>query len=100
MNRDSILDILYNNRSREFQGKYIIENGKPQELILAEKLENEFIDYIKENIKDKKVQNDFLSKFENLQENNIAEMILWEKEYYKLGFTDGINLKDEIKKGL
>lgn len=95
---NAILDILYDSRSREFQGKYIRSNGKPKEVVLAEKLETEFINFVEKNIKDKRLQKTLISKFEKVQENNLAEMILWEIEYYKLGFLDGIELKEELEK--
>ena len=92
-----ILNTLYDSRSREFQSKYIRINGEPDEVELVEKLEQGFIDFIEKNIQDKKMQRAIINKFEEIQDNNLAEMILWEKEYYKLGFLDGMNLNEELK---
>lgn len=95
--KNTILDTLYDSRSREFQSKYIRTNGEPDEVEIAGKLEQEFIDFIEKNIQSKKMQRDIINKFEEIQDNSLAEMILWEKEYYKLGFLDGMNLNEELK---
>lgn len=93
-----ILNMLYENRSRSFGSKYINKHGKPNEVIEAENLENEFKKLVKEILNDNNIQTQILEKFEEFQANHLAEMIFFEKEYYKLGFLDGTNLKEEFRR--
>lgn len=95
---NNLLNIIYETRSRGFENKCFKLYGKPNEIRNVEEFENKIISLIEKNIKDSKLKTEFLDIFNQYQENILGEMIFWDKEYYKLGFLDGINLQKELKK--
>lgn len=96
-NINGILDVLYETRSRGLESKYIKLNGKTDEIKELEELEKQISDFTQRNIEDKKIQDKLLEMFNKYQEYNLAEMILWNKEYYKKGFLDGISFARELQ---
>lgn len=94
---DCVLDDLFETRTDGFQGVFLRENGKAEEIIEAEEVENELVDMIKELVQDEEIQEQILEKLEEFTDSKIEESCFWNKEYYKFGVRDGVRLKKEVK---
>lgn len=93
---DCVLDDLFETRTDGFQAVFLKENGKPEEIEETEQVENELEDMIKNLIQDEEIREQILEKLEEFADSKIGELCFWNKEYYKLGAKDGVNLKKEI----
>lgn len=94
---DCVLDDLFETRTDGFQGVFLKENGKTEEIIEAEQVENELENMIKGLIQDEEIRGQILEKLEEFTDSKIGEMCSWNKEYYKFGIRDGVRLKKEVK---
>ena len=91
-----VLDDLYDVRGEGFEVDYIKNFGKKDELVKPETTEKELenaINLIKDNEVKQKVKK-IVSEF---QDSMLQEMCFWDREYYKLGFLDGMNFKTELR---
>lgn len=93
---NQILNDLYEIRGDGLECAYFRMYGKPDVVIKSEESENEMTDFIKKTIKDKEIQQQILDKFNSCRDYALEEMTLWDRQYYKLGFLDGMYLKKEI----
>ncbi len=93
---EKVLDDLFMVRQDGFESLFVKKYGEPEEIIQVEKVEQEFIDMIKDLIQDEKMQEQIIKKFYDFKETMRGEQCFWMKPYYELGFTDGINLNKEI----
>ena len=94
---NQILNDIYETRGDGLECVYIRMYGKPEEVLNCEKAEDEFRLLAKQTIKDEEIKKQILDKFNQFQDALLGEMTLWDKQYYKLGFLDGIYLKKEIR---
>lgn len=94
---NQILNDLYEIRGDGLECAYFRMYGKPEAVIKAEKFENEIEHFVKKMIKDEKIQKQILDKFNECQDYALEEMTLWDRQYYKLGFLDGMYLKKELQ---
>lgn len=94
---NKILDDLYELRGEEVEQQYISKYGDPEEKKKLNKVEEEFVDLIKEVVKDSKDIQSLLDKLDEFEICTMAEMWFWYKEYYKVGFIDGITLREQIR---
>lgn len=94
---NQILNDIYETRGDGLECVYIRMYGKPEEVLNCEKVEDEFRLLAKQTIKDEEIKKQILDKFNQFQDALLGEMTLWDKQYYKLGFLDGIYLKKEIR---
>lgn len=94
---NQILNDIYETRGDGLECVYIRMYGKPEEVLNCEKVEDEFRLLAKQTIKDEEIKKQILYKFNQFQDALLGEMTLWDKQYYKLGFLDGIYLKKEIR---
>ncbi len=97
---DCVLDDLFETRTDGFQGVFLKENGKAEEIIEVEQVENELEDMIKNLIQDEEIREKMLEKLEEFVDSKIGELCFWNKEYYKLGVRDGIELKEDRNKNI
>ncbi len=97
---DCVLDDLFETRTDGFQVMFMRENGKSEEIIEAEQIENELEDMIRNLIQDEEIRRKILEKLEGFSDSKIGELCFWNKEYYKLGAKDGVNLKKEISQNV
>jgi len=96
--KDCVLDDLFETRTDGFQGVFLKENGKAEEIEEAEQVENELVDMIKDLIQDEKIRDQILEKLEDFADSKIGELCFWNKEYYKFGIKDGVRFTEEISK--
>lgn len=97
---DCVLDDLFETRTDGFQGVFLRENGKPEEIEEAEQIENELEDMIKNLVEDEEIREQILEKLEDFADSKIGELCFWNKEYYKFGVKDGVRLKEDINKNI
>lgn len=70
---DCVLDDLFETRTDGFQGVFLKENGKAEEIEEVEQVENELDNMIKELIQDEKIQEQILEKLEQFTDSKIGE---------------------------
>ncbi len=95
---NQILNDLYDVRGDGFECVYFKMYGKPKAVIKSEECRNEMMNFINETIKDKEIQQQLLDKFNSCRDYSLEEMTLWDRQYYKLGFLDGMYLKNKLQK--
>lgn len=90
---ESVIDELYRSKREEFSRFLIKNSSEYQELLTS--MENKMKELINYVPKEKKVLLEMeIEDFMFGQVMALAE--LWEGNYYRLGFIDGIKLKKEI----
>jgi hypothetical protein len=92
-----VLDDLYETRGDGLEGAYIRKYGKPENVEKSQQAEEELTKLIQEIVKDEENQSKMLDKLNDFETNIIGEMCFWNKQYYKLGFLDGLFFKKEIR---
>lgn len=91
-----VLDDLYDVRGEGFEVDYIKNFGKKEELEKPELAENE-LDEVVNSIDNEEKRKEIKSKISKFQDSMLGEMCFWDREYYKLGFLDGMNFKTELR---
>ena len=94
---NKILDELYEIRGDRFVRVYINKYGKPEKSKKAEKAEVELVNFMKKYIKDENDMKELFEKINKFESYTLDEMCFFHKSYYKLGFIDGISLKNQIE---
>ena len=92
---ESILDELYETRTRGFEAAFCMEHKGLQEEM--EKQYYKLIEHIKKLIKDEKDRKELLALVEEFSDAKSDEKNFWIKEYYKFGYSDACRLKEEAK---
>lgn len=96
---EEILDSLYDVRKSNFEMLYAKKHGKElQEKEKAIKTEYELKELIKKIVVDTKKRESILIKLNDFEDNIVDEIAFWDRQYYKLGFTDAICLKEQIER--
>ena len=93
---DCVLDDLFETRTDGFQSMFLKENGKAEEIIEAEQVENELEDMIRNLIQDEEIRGKILEKLEEFADGKIGESCFLNREYYKFGVRDGVRLRKEV----
>ena len=94
---NKIIDDLYKLRAEDFVHSYVKKYGKLEENKKKEKAEVDLVQFVERFIKDKedlKILHDKIDKYEVMV---LDEISAWYMPYYKLGFKDGIKLKEELQ---
>lgn len=94
---NKIIDDLYKLRAEDFVHSYVKKYGKLEENKKKEKAEVDLVQFVERFIKDKedlKILHDKIDKYEVMV---LDEISAWYMSYYKLGFKDGIKLKEELQ---
>ncbi len=94
---NEILDDLYETRGEKFESIFNGEYDKIEEIRNAKLSEKELTRTIKELIQDEEKQRQILEKLNNFEGRSAEERNFWNKQYYKLGFADGMQFKEEIR---
>lgn len=92
-----ILDNLYELREEDIEKQYIAKYGEPEESKKTDKAEKELVNFMKPFIKSNKDLQNLDEKLDNFELCTMGEMYFWYKQYYKIGFIDGISLRMQIK---
>ena len=71
--------------------------GEPKEIKQVKQAKKELEDLIKELVQDEEKQKELWLKLDEFEGGMSGKMSFWDKQYYKLGFLDGIYLKKEMK---
>ena len=95
--KNRILDDLYDIRGSDFANVYIETYGEPEEMKKYNESENELRKFIENAIQDENIIEEIYQKLDNFCENFQDSMSFWNQQFYKLGCTDGILLKQESK---
>lgn len=90
---NTILNELYETRRDGFESLFIQKYGTPKEIEQYDLYYNNLTEEVQNNIKDYEKKRLILEELENFEEYFINKMTFWEKQYYKLGFSDAYNLK-------
>ena len=98
MFENKLLDDLYNIRGEKFEINYMKYYGKKKEIKKSEIAEKNFNQTINKLIKDETIIETIRKKFGDFTDSVLEEMFFWNREFYKLGFLDGINFKNEIRR--
>lgn len=95
--KNEILDDLYETRCEKFESAFNGEYDKIEEIRNAKLSEKELTRTIKELMQDEEKQRQILENLNNFEGRSSEESNFWNKQYYKLGFADGMQFKEEIK---
>lgn len=96
--KESILENLFESNKEEFEW-YIMKMDKEcsENQELTAKLEEQIRNAIKELISNEEKKKEILNKFKEFDTNMSLATQYWGRNYYKLGFFNGINFKRELK---
>ena len=94
--KNEILDDLYETRGEKFESVFNGEYDKIEEIRNAKLSEKELTRTIKELIRDEEKQRQILESLNNFEGRSSEESNFWNKQYYKLGFADGMQFKQEM----
>ena len=92
-----VIDDLYEVRRDGFENAVIQKYGESQEIKQLKKVENELDNIVKENVKDEELRNKILRKIDEFKDALNGETCYWSQQYYKLGFSDKVGLKENVK---
>lgn len=96
--KESVLENLFESNKEEFEW-YIMKMDKEcsENQELTAKLEEQIRNAIKELISNEEKKKEILNKFKEFDTNMSLATQYWGRNYYKLGFFNGINFKRELK---
>lgn len=94
---NKILDDLYETRCDHLKAILNKLYKKPEEIKKIEQAEEELYDAIDKFVEDEKIKDILLEKLNEYEGIIVLQEDIWECLYYKMGFTDGICFKREIK---
>lgn len=96
--KESILENLFESNKEEFEW-YIMKMDKEcsENQELNAKLEEQIRNAIEELISNEEKKKEILNKFKEFDTNMSLATQYWGRNYYKLGFFNGINFKRELK---
>lgn len=96
----SILDEMFYSRSDGFETEIIkikkISNTDT-ELYKQAEIEESLTELIKKLVTDDNIKRQILNQLRKYSNAYFTDLDYWIKQYYKLGFCDGLHLKDETK---
>ena len=94
-----ILDELFHSRCDGFETEIIKEMRKLRkdtDLYKQLKYSEEFNEFIMSADIDFEIKSEILNKLKEYDKIYLDDLDYWLKQYYKLGFCDGMNLKNEV----
>lgn len=96
--KESVLENLFESNKEEFEW-YIMKMDKEcsENQELTAKLEEQIRNAIEELISNEEKKKEILNKFKEFDTNMSLATQYWGRNYYKLGFFNGINFKRELK---
>lgn len=96
--KESVLENLFESNKEEFEW-YIMKMDKEcsENQELTAKLEEQIRNAIEELISNEEKKKEILNKFKEFDTNMLLATQYWGRNYYKLGFFNGINFKRELK---
>lgn len=94
---NSVLDDLFTIRSDGFECLFLKKYGKQEELEQSDPLHDNLENLIKEVVKEESKKKEILKLLDDFSMSLIGEMCFWNKQFYKLGFSDANGLKIEVK---
>ena len=94
---NKVLDDLYDSRSDGFEAIYMKKHKDKEQLMKSLKVEEELRKELKKAVINKEILSTILEKLDEFEGNVLEEMDFWNRQYYKLGFVDGNNIKVELK---
>lgn len=92
--KNKVLDELFQIRSDGFKKPFIKQYGEPKVVKEAKRIDGKLNNLINRIVEDEKSRKKIFKVLEQLQNSMLGEMCFWEQQYYKLGFSDGMNLED------
>lgn len=96
---EEILDSFYNLRKENFEILYAKKYGEEiQEKEKAIKTEYELKKLIIDFVVDATKREKILLQLNDFEDKIMDEIAFWDRQYYKLGFTDAICLREQIER--
>ena len=93
---NKVLNDLYETRRDGFEVAYLNKYGEPEELKRSREAEEELTNLIKNIAVDEETRKEIMSKLNDFEASMLGETCFWNEQYYKFGFADSNNLKEEL----